>query len=244
MFGRLNEFLFGKNKNQKTEELIEGKEYRLEINNDPESIDMIDWLSDQPTSEVIKLVKLIEKSNQNIGTIIDTQAGYSKNTIYIATKFADIRNKKFKIMAVENDGLAVIDLKKQIWEHILNEEIEIVQNDITEFLQYVEKNSIMAVVDCGTSHGMDDEIGQEFTHQIHRILNPGGMVSVLHYSKKERSKKNMVTRGVNDLKKLYSPAKFMEEEPWQEINWKHQGLIHHAWTAVLKKRTQDEEKIM
>lgn len=188
------------------------------------------WDSDQPTRQVENLAALLNNARVVSGNILDAGAGLGRNAIFLA-------KQGFHIRAVEvNDG-AISGLRENTKQHNVSDLVDIIHASINDGLHDIADESLVAVVDSGMSHHLDDHAKKIFIDEVKKKLCIGGLFTFLHFSDNEPSAKHM-GRSKDFLQTLFADGVLCPVVNWHEITWtdKKTGHQHTAWTAIFKKQ--------
>lgn len=189
-----------------------------------------EWGLEHPTVQVRDLASLLKSSGQYEGEIIDAGAGFGRNSVFLA-------QEGFTVRAIEINRGAIPDLETTVKEGRVENKIVIENKPVQEALKDITDNSIVAIVDSGMSHYLNNEEKEEFAKNASRVLKSGGYITVLHFSENEESNPQW-GRSRRFLEKLFPEDKFEITRDWKEIKWTHKDFNkkHSAWTVTLRKK--------
>lgn len=188
-----------------------------------------EWGLAHPTTQIRDLNSILQSAKETTGEIIDAGAGFGRNSVFLA-------REGFDVCAVEINKGAVPDLESNIKEGGVADRISIQNESIQRVLKDISNDSILAVIDSGMSHYLNDAEKEEFFKEVFRVLKHGGFITILHFSENEESNPQM-GRSREFLEKFFPKDAFDIAKDWKEIKWTHQKINkkHSAWTAILKK---------
>lgn len=185
------------------------------------------WPELEPADTVKRLNKFLEASGDK-GDIYDLGAGLGRHSIYMG-------NNNWDITAVEISKGAIPELEENIKKHC-DSNVRIINDSVINALENAPDSSILAGIDQGMSHYLNNDEIKQYAELLSTKLMPGGFLTISHFSENELPNQDM-GRTKEFLSSLFPEDKWDIIRDWNEDSWKDDSRDeHHAWTALLRKK--------
>lgn len=188
------------------------------------------WYRTKPGTMAIALNKTLQSAGMNRGQVLDAGAGFGVDSCYFA-------RKGFGVKAVEINRGAIPFILENIVKYHVENVVDVVNLPIQEAMQNFDKSSLIAVLDGGMSHSLNEDDKRRYALNLLRVLKQGGFFALTHFSEFEEENPSMgMTR--ESLRELFPESNFEIVRNWRENRWtsSKSGKLHSTWNVIFRKK--------